>query len=669
MEAIVNKTWLLIASALIVIISGILIGLEFINHINANVLVVNPVLRISLKITLLLSGSLILAALVYDKRRSTASKDKIKTEDKLEVEQALRGIGQLIWTWQIEEDKLEVDEKWSHAFGYQGPIDNWKKLIHPEDRQLVEHALAQHLVSNNDYYKLEHRLKTKPGNWKWVLAQGKVVQRNENGKAVKMIGIHKDISQSKIKEERLKKSEQRYRALFENTGVAMAIVDQNMQILLINQQAKDFLGHDWAAPGSKLPLEEVVAEENGVDKILKYNRLRQKGEAPNKYEIKFKDAQDQTKVALLKVSLLSDGQKRIVSAIDITKRKEVEEKIKYMNYHDNLTGLYNRKYHQNKLRELDQAQYYPLSIIMGDNNGLKLINDTFGHTKGDHLIQETAKILKKVSRKQDVVARWGGDEFVILAPNTSREEAEKLIAEINQCCQESDFQPIIPNISLGTAFKNKVEEDIERIIKLAEDRMYSKKMESKKNIEGSMMQSLEQSLLEMDYELQGHTERVEELALDVGYKLGLSQEQLNNLELLARLHDIGKLAISNNLLAASNSLSQEEAEKLNQHPKIGYRVVKNFQRLTPIANSVLHHHENWDGSGYPDGLEQEEIPFLARIVRVVDAYDVMTNSKRKAKTDLSPSEAIQVIEEQQGVEFDPDVVTAFVDLTENKTVI
>ena len=340
-----------------------------------------------------------------------------------------------------------------------------------------------------------------------------------------------------------------------------------------------------------------------------------------------------------------------------------------MNYHDSLTGLYNRKYHQKKLAELDCEESYPLSVIMADNNGLKLINDTFGHNKGDDLIEETANILTSVVRVQDILARWGGDEFVILAPNTSHREAKDLIAKINQACTESDFQPITPHISLGAATKREDEKEIEEVINLAETRMYDSKMESKKELEDTMVNALEESLLEMDYETQGHTERVEDLALDLGEKLDLSQEQLDNLELLARLHDIGKLAVLNNLLDKGAELSAEKADKLDDHPKIGYRVVKNFRRLTPIANSVLHHHENWDGSGYPDGLTGEEIPYLARIIRVVDAYDIMTNKERNTTENLSHQEAIKEIKGKSGVEFDPQVVAEFINLIGNKSAV
>ncbi len=161
--------------------------------------------------------------------------------------------------------------------------------------------------------------------------------------------------------------------------------------------------------------------------------------------------------------------------INLKKKLEKEEQILYLSYHDSLTGLYNRRFFEDEYERLNDDCYMPLSIIIGDVNGLKPINDNLGHKKGDELLIEIAGILKKSVREGDIVSRWGGDEYGIILPNAGYEATQKVIEDITDACDKSEFKPVKPSISLGFAVKTEVTQEIEKIFTNAENEMYLKK--------------------------------------------------------------------------------------------------------------------------------------------------------------------------------------------------
>ena len=354
--------------------------------------------------------------------------------------------------------------------------------------------------------------------------------------------------------------------------------------------------------------------------------------------------------------------------IDITKRIQKEEEIKYLNYHDTLTGLYNRRYFESQRSIYDCEEHYPLSVIMGDIDGLKLINDSLGHTEGDKLIIAIANILKANSRKSDILARTGGDEFSILMPDTTNDEADRIIKRICAACVEYkrrksyDTYPL--SISLGCATKINSSESITDIMKDAEDNMYRHKMLQSRSLHSYIINSMKSTLYEKSQQTEEHAQRLIQFSHMIGKKMKLSQKQLNELELLSSLHDIGKIGISDLILNKPDKLTEEEWIEMKKHPQIGYRIAMTTPELTPIAEYILCHHERWDGTGYPHGLKGEEIPLISRIIMLADAYDAMT-SDRPYRMALTKDEAIREIELCSGYQFDPDIAELFIKLLKN----
>ncbi len=346
------------------------------------------------------------------------------------------------------------------------------------------------------------------------------------------------------------------------------------------------------------------------------------------------------------------------------KRIKSEKKIRYISFHDNLTNLYNRAYFEEELKRLNTRRQMPVSIIIGDANGLKLTNDVFGHQEGDRLLQEMARILKETCRNEDIIARWGGDEFAILLPATDGEEAKNICRRIQKVCQESENTPIQPSISLGVSSKEDPVEDVGEVLKRAENDMYSNKLTESRNIRNSIISSLRRNLASRTNEDETHVRRIRELANALGEKLGLKKGYLEKLELLADIHDIGKIAIPEEILKKETSLSRKEWEIVKRHPEIGYRIAESSQEFSQVADLILTHHERWDGRGYPQGLKGEEIPLPARIIALVEAYEVMT-SGRPYKEKMTREEALVELENNSGSQFDPNLVKLFKEIIED----
>lgn len=345
-------------------------------------------------------------------------------------------------------------------------------------------------------------------------------------------------------------------------------------------------------------------------------------------------------------------------ALNVTAQKRTEDENLFLSWHDKLTGLYNRRYFEDALSSLDRERQYPVSVIIGDVDGLKLVNDAFGHGTGDELLKIAAEVVGSVCRPGDIAARWGGDEFIMLLPQTDAEEARRLSYKIKQESAQRQFLSMNADVSLGWATKTGPEQDIMQIIKIAEDMMFQSKVIESKSMRSHMIKVIMNTLHEKNPREEAHSRRVGEISRKIGAALGLSEVEANTLSLAGYLHDIGKIAVDEGILNKPDSLTEEELDCIRDHPEIGFRIIRSSYEISEIADAILSHHERWDGRGYPKGLAGEYIPLYARIIAVADSYDAMT-AQRPYKNCLTADEAAREIFLNAGRQFDPAISRLF----------
>lgn len=343
----------------------------------------------------------------------------------------------------------------------------------------------------------------------------------------------------------------------------------------------------------------------------------------------------------------------------LKKAEQAERENLYLSYYDILTGLYNRRYYEMEIKRMDVEKNLPISVIMVDVNGLKLINDAFGHQLGDQLLQKSADIIRNVCRPADVLARWGGDEFVILLPNTTYEEVRRLMEQIRELCVLESVDVVQVSMSLGCAVKESGDISFEEVLRNAEDDMYKHKIIRNEGLRGNIISMIIKTLYEKNPREEEHSERVGELAGKIGAAIGMSDHEIGKLKLIGHLHDIGKIAISEGTLNKAGKLTEREKEEIRRHPDVGYRILSATGEMTDLANCVLAHHERWDGKGYPRGLSGENIPVEARVIALADSYDAMSRERPYRKA-LNEDVILYEICRNAGLQFDPGIAKAFV---------
>lgn len=510
---------------------------------------------------------------------------------------------------------------------------------------------------------------TAKGGRECIIADSAAPVKNNKGTTVGAVLIFRDVTQQKKSQEQLKISESRLKRAQAIAHVGNWELDIASGQMWASEEALSIYGMPMNMPF--LSLEEAQAMvypscrptlDKALEELIRHN-------VPYNVMFQITRANDSRmryvhSIAVLEKDAKGNPQKVQGSLQDITEQKLKEEKILYLSHHDSLTGLYNRTFFENELNRLDSPEYLPLSYIIGDVNGLKLVNDTLGHAEGDRLLTGIAGLLTLCCRQGDALARIGGDEFCILLPNTPLETAQEVCKSIYQACadyaEKNNKESFFQSISLGCAAKNEMAETMAVVAKTAEEVMYRRKMLQRKSVHSSIISSIKTTMYEKNHETEEHAERLIELSRALGEAISLPEEKQNELELLSALHDIGKMSIGDHVLNKSGQLTEEEWFEIRKHPEVGYRIAEATPELLPIAEYILCHHERWDGTGYPQGLEEEQIPLLSRIISIVDAYDAMTQD-RPYRLALSKEEAIEEILENAGGQFDPILARIFIE--------
>jgi len=484
-----------------------------------------------------------------------------------------------------------------------------------------------------------------------------------------IVAIFDDVTEKALSEEVIRKQNDLFASLLKLLPVGVLMVDATEgKPLVINDMGKALLGRGIFPDANDYNLSEVYKAYKG-DNQEQYPTaempimLGMKG-INSHIDDMIVERPDGTRI-LLEVfgTPINDIQGKpwasLVTFMDITDRKKNENELVYLSVHDHLTGLYNRRFFEQELKNLDTTENLPLSVIMCDVNGLKLINDSFGHDSGDTLLKKAAKTIKKVCPEEGIVARIGGDEFVLLLPKTSARESVEIANQIKELASKEKVANIELSISYGYDTKTDDNQSIIEIIANAENHMYRHKLYERSSIRSKTIDLIMNALFEKSNREAAHSNRVSSICQSIAFEMKMDMDAVNQMKIAGLIHDIGKIGIDESILNKQGSLTIDERSDIERHPEIGWRLLSSTNEFSKLAQFVLNHHERWDGCGYPNGLKGEEIQIEARIIAVADAYDAMT-SERSYRKALSKKESIEELMKCSGTQFDPEIINVFI---------
>ncbi len=375
--------------------------------------------------------------------------------------------------------------------------------------------------------------------------------------------------------------------------------------------------------------------------------------------------------------------------------EELQQQTRELADTDMLTSLRNHRHFQQFLhREVTKAigNGEPLSLLMLDLDFFKSINDEFGHQKGDAVLRRLGQLLLAEMRQGDYAARYGGEEFMVVMPgiggHDALEAAERLRQKVRSVAADVGLPDNYVGASFGVADLPDCASDVASLIAAADAALLFAKRKGRNRVayfrdlsetelkdgdlqrlhsrlEGASLQTiraLAEAVDTSDHYSDEHGKRMKSVAEKMAGRLGLNQEQADALILATRLHDIGKLGVPGSVLRKKDKLSPEELSMIKRHPEIGGRMLQEVKQIQDLISAILYHHERWDGEGYPERLKGEQIPLMARIVGIMDAYRAMLSDRPYRKA-LTVEQANAELRKGAGTQFDPQLVEMFIEMT------
>ncbi len=327
---------------------------------------------------------------------------------------------------------------------------------------------------------------------------------------------------------------------------------------------------------------------------------------------------------------------------------------------DFLTGLLNRNTFKRYMEACTQRDTKHVYMLMCDINGLKIVNDAYGSDVGDGFLIEAARVLRDCCPETSIIARWGGDEFAVCLNTDSVEHVQRIVSEIKTAFSRMQHHGLALGMACGYDKHHPSQLQLNKAMINAEDAMFRDKVLDNVSVRSSMINTILATLHEKNPREESHSRRVSEQCQQMGRALGLSEDKVHELKVMGLVHDIGKIAIDEQILNKPGKLTEEEWQEICRHPEIGFRLLSSSPEMKIYAHAILSHHERVDGGGYPNGLFGDVIPQYAKILSIVDAFDAMT-CERTYKLPLTKEMAARELLRCMNAQFDEKLTRVFIE--------